>query len=161
MSSLPQPRSTKTRQKLHQFAAFIRDSKASDPEASDPDFVLPTTPEEWKAELEAWRTLVDFILEREEGPMLSLDQFVASLEGVEHPTEVAAFEASTREDARHDPTWPLARRTVDWRREFEAWRGVQRLVRLGALRSLTKDQLKAFGMNFDGTEGRTTGQSQA
>ena len=138
---------------LHQFVAFIRDNKAS-----DPDFVLATTPEDWKGELEAWRTLVHFILGREEGPMLSLDQFVASLESVEHPTEVAAFEASTREDARHDPTWPLARRTVDWRREFEAWRGTQRLVRLGALRSLTGDQLKALGMTFDGAEGQNDRQ---
>ena len=76
---------------LHQFVAFIRDNKAS-----DPDFVLATTPEDWKGELKAWRTLVDFILGREEGPMTSLDQFVASLEGVEHPTEVAAFAACTR-----------------------------------------------------------------
>ncbi len=134
---------------LHQFTAFIREG-----EACDPDFVLATTPEDWKGELEAWRTLAHFILGREEGPMLSLDQFVASLESVEHPTEVAAFEASTREDARHDPTWPLARRTLDWRREFEAWRGTRRLVRLGALRSLTRDQLTALGVNLDGTEGQ-------
>ena len=93
--------------------------------------------------------------------MLSLDQFVAWLEGVEHPTEVAAFAACTRDEARHDATMRLERRTMDWRREFEAWRGVQRLVRLGALRSLTKDQLKAFGMNLDGTEGQNDRRSQA
>ncbi len=31
---------------------------------------------------------------------------------------------------------------------------MQRLVRLGALRSLTGDQLKALGMTFDGAEGQ-------
>ena len=115
MSSLPQPTSTKTRQHCSGSQPSIRDRKAS-----DPDFVLATTPEGWKGELEAWRALADFILGREEGPMLSLDQFVASLEGVEYPTEVAAFAACTRDGARHDATMRLERRTMDWRREFEA-----------------------------------------
>ncbi len=141
---------------LQQFASCIREG-----EARDPDFVLATTLEGWKGALEEWRALADFILGREEGPKLSLDQFVASLEGIEHPTEIAAFAASTREDARHDPTWPLTRRTVDWRVEFEAWRGTRRLVRLGALRILTRDQLKALGVDLDGTQGPRGGRLRA
>ncbi len=133
---------------LQQFAAFQRYMVAN-----DPDFAraaaLTTTLGDWKGELNAWRALQDIMGSRVEGPMLALEKFVASLEGLEHPTELDAFAASTREDARHDDTFRLERRTVDWRREFEAWRLTQKLLRAGALQALTGDQLKALSVEPD------------
>ena len=131
---------------MRQFTAGIRATAAS-----DPDFILATTFEGWIGELEAWRTIMAIMGPRIDGPVLSLDQFVDSLRDLEHQTELEAFAAATREDARHDPArWPLERRTQDWRREFEGWRCTQKLIRAGALRELTIEQLRKLGLEPKG-----------
>ena len=131
-----------------QFAAYHRSMVANDPDYAR-DAAATTTLTAWKGELVVWRALRGFMGSRAEGPMLGLEKFVSSLEGLEHATELDAFAAATREDARHDSTFRLERRVVDWRREFEAWRLTQKLLRAGALRALTEDQLKALRVEPD------------